>query len=276
MRAPLIRIGSPAAALFASDMHLDAERPALTTRFLEDLDRQLARATAAGEAPALFLLGDLFEFWVGDDHPAEPALAVAAGLASFVAAGGRVWLMHGNRDFLIDAPLPGDPQRRHRYSVRCGASMLVEPAILEVGGRRIGLCHGDALCTDDSRYQQWRAVCRDPAWQQALLARPVAERIAMALALRQQSMASQSDARAGGATMEALGDVSAAAVDALMTGLGTDLLIHGHTHRPALHAWTADGRRRQRWVLSDWETSPARGSIRSLAEIHGTDEGRPE
>jgi UDP-2,3-diacylglucosamine hydrolase len=255
---PLLRIRSPEAALFASDMHLDDAQPQSAAHFFEHLDAALAKGLAqAGVhgAPALFLLGDLFEYWVGDDHEPAVALALAGRLTAFVSAGGRAFLMHGNRDFLLDAPLPS-PSAIPSFTSRCGATLLDDPSVVEVAGRRVGLSHGDGLCTDDTRYQQWRALCRSQPWQQQFLSRPIDERLAMAQALRQQSMQAQ-------AVTETLSDVNQEALDALMTLLDTPLLIHGHTHKPMLHRWD----RRLRWVLSDWSASPPRGEVLPLSAI---------
>jgi len=272
---PSVRVASAGSALFASDMHLDDSDPALSSRFLESLDAGCAASLASLEpgeaAPALFLLGDLFEYWIGDDDVPTAAQAVADRLAAFAEAGGRVFLMHGNRDFLLDAPLPAQPDVP-KYSARCHAVLLPDPSLIEVGGRRIVLSHGDALCTDDHRYQQWRALCRSAGWQQQFLGRPVAERRAMALQLRQQSMQAQ-------ATTETLTDVNRHAAEQLMRQMGSTLLIHGHTHRPRLHRWPApaeDGQdprpasgqgMLERWVLSDWGLTPLRGAVVSAAAI---------
>jgi UDP-2,3-diacylglucosamine hydrolase len=257
---PAIRIAHDAAALFASDMHLDDTCPALTERFLESLDRGIAGCRAE-DAPALFLLGDLFEYWIGDDHVPPAAQALCARLAAFGRTGGRVYLMHGNRDFLLDVPLPSRPDVEP-FSARCGTVLLADPTVIAVGGRRIALSHGDALCTDDVRYQQWRALCRSPAWQQAFLARPVAERLTMARNLRQQSMQAK-------AVTETVSDVNPGAVEELMNRLDTALLIHGHTHRPMVHRLPSARKvgARERWVLSDWAVSPPRGDVVSLAAI---------
>lgn len=172
--------------------------------------------------------------------------------------------MHGNRDFLLDVPVPSRPGLAS-FSSRCSATLLPDPAVIEVAGMRIGLSHGDALCIDDTRYQQWRALCRSPAYQQQFLARPASERLAMAQQLRRQSIQAQ-------AVTETLGDVNPEAVDELMTRLATPLLIHGHTHRPMLHRWPAPADagpqdERQRWVLSDWSASPPRGDVLPLSDL---------
>lgn len=255
--APLIRLDDPAAVLVAADMHLDDRDPALCDQFLQALDNSLAQRTAAGTS--LFLLGDLFEYWIGDDTPSPVAEALARRLKAFTEAGGRCFLMHGNRDFLLDAPLPVDNPALP-YSRRCDARLLTDPVVIEVAGERIVLTHGDLLCTDDVAYQQWRAQCRQPAWQAALLAMPMAERIALAQSLRTQSQETQMAA-------EQLVDVNAAAVGQMMDERGCARMIHGHTHRPALHSWEAPGGLRRRWVLPDWSAKvPGRGQILSVAD----------
>lgn len=252
--APVIRITDPADALFASDMHLDDEEPGLCRHFLSTLEQRLAKSRPA--SCALFLLGDLFEYWVGDDTPSPVAAQLAGMLHDFVARGGRCFLMHGNRDFLIDATLPG-VTASPGYSQRCSATLLPDPAVIMVGGQRIVLSHGDVLCTSDLPYQQWRQQCRQPAWQTALLAQPIADRLALARSLRTQSQQHQ-------AAPENLADAEQDAIDRMMDETGCALMIHGHTHRPALHAWQHASGARRRWVLSDW--SADRGQIMSLAE----------
>jgi len=252
-------------------MHLHESDPLLVTRFFGALHEAVERALARDEPPALFLLGDLFEYWIGDDHVPDLARDMAERLATLAGEGVRIFLMHGNRDFLLDVPLPSRPDVTP-FSQRCRGVLLPDPALIEVAGRRIVLTHGDALCTDDTRYQQWRALCRSTAWQQQFLSRPVGERLAMALGLRKQSLQAQ-------AATETIHDVNPAAVDALMTHLEADLLIHGHTHLPQVHRWHSApppdegtglpawrvGQSRTRWVLSDWAHSPPRGSVLSLA-----------
>lgn len=273
----MIEVRDPAAALFASDMHLDDEQPALTARFLADLDARLsalvassprpAPPRASADAPALFLLGDLFEFWIGDDAPEAAADQLGQRLARASAEGVRVFLMHGNRDFLIDAPLPG-AVGAPTWSHRVGATLLPDPTVVTIAGRPVLLSHGDALCTGDARYQHWRTLCRSPRWQADALARPIAERRAMAQALRRQSQSSQQQAM----SLDTLGDVDPGAVDAVMTKHDVAILVHGHTHRPALHRWQHASQTRYRWVLQDWtlnadpgESEP-RGAVRSFAE----------
>ena len=266
----MIEVGDPRAALFASDMHLDDDAPELTSFFLDQLARRLSedvqtRGQGPGvEAPTLFLLGDLFEFWIGDDGAGDAGDRLASALSDHARRGLRIVLMHGNRDFLIDTPLPTARTPAAAYSRRCRATLLADPSIIRIGGQPVLLAHGDAWCTADQRYQQWRALCRSPAWQQQTLARPLAERRALALSIRQASRQSQQ----GRVDLDSAGDVDPDSIDAAMSSAGVERVIHGHTHRPALHVWTVAGRQRRRWVLTDWDThaSPPRGAILSAAE----------
>jgi UDP-2,3-diacylglucosamine hydrolase len=255
----MLRIPRDEPVLFASDVHLAPETPATAQAFLDALERH------APGVPHLFLLGDLFELWVGDDGADALAARLAGLLASLAAAGTRVRLMRGNRDFLLDVPVPAAtgattatstaPSTSAPYSARCGATMLDDPCPIELHGVPALLAHGDALCTDDLVYQQWRRTCRDPAWQAAFLARPLDERFAIGRAVRETSEAGKRE-KPG-----ALMDVNAAAVDAAMDGAGARLLIHGHTHRPAVHRWRAGGVDRTRLVLTDWDAAAGRGAL---------------
>ena len=221
--------------LFISDLHLDPERPAITRLFADFIEGE------ARDAEALYILGDLFEAWVGDDDPSEAGSFVAERLAALAASGVPVFFMHGNRDFLLGED----------YARRAGMTLLQDPAVVDLLGRRALLMHGDTLCTDDAAYQQFRAQTRDPRWQQGFLAQPLAARVAFAGQARAASQARQGELRDAG-TMEAITDVAPDAVDAAFRGHGVDLLIHGHTHRPAVHALEVDGRARTRVVLGDW------------------------
>jgi UDP-2,3-diacylglucosamine hydrolase len=242
-----LRIGRDEPVLFASDMHLSAHAPRTAERFLRALDGH------GGSAAHLFLLGDLFELWVGDDTPDPVADVLAARLAALSAGGVRVWLMRGNRDFLLGIPMTGG--RTPRFDVRCGATLLPDPYPLDLHGEAALLAHGDALCTDDAVYQAWRHTCRDPAWQQAFLARPLAQRQAMGRAIRDDSEAGRRE------RTDALTDVNADTVDRVMAEAGVGLLIHGHTHRPADHRWRAGGCERRRVVLTDWDDAAGRGTL---------------
>lgn len=233
----------PGSSLFVSDLHLAADTPAASARFLAFLN------DVAPQADALYLLGDLFEAWIGDDDLASPPhAAVAAALQSLSAAGVRLFVLHGNRDFLLG---PG-------FCAASGATLLEEPAVVDLYGTPTLLLHGDSLCTDDVAYQQFRAQTRDPAWQRALLARPLDERRQLARQLRAQSEMAKDDK-----TM-AIMDVNAAAVAEALRKNACTRLIHGHTHRPARHLLDIDGRRCERWVLTDWDAARA-GYLRCSA-----------
>lgn len=216
--------------LLISDLHLAPERPAITAQFL-----RFARDTAA-QAQALYILGDLFEYWAGDDDDDALGIQAAAALQALSAGGTRVFLMHGNRDVLMGQAL----------AKRCGATLLADPLLTELHGAPTLLTHGDALCTDDADYQRFRAYARDPANQEKFLAQPLAERREQMRGMRAQSEASKQR------KAEAIMDVAPAAVEALLRRHGYPRLIHGHTHRPARHVHEVDGHRCERWVLNDW------------------------
>jgi UDP-2,3-diacylglucosamine hydrolase len=219
------------ATLFVSDLHLDAERPAITDlfgRFLED---------EARGADALYILGDLFEAWVGDDDPSDVGAFVADRLAALHRAGTPSYFIRGNRDFLL-----GDD-----YARRARMRILPDPAVVMLEGAPAVLMHGDTLCTDDVAYQAFRAQTRNPAWQAQFLAQPLPARIAFAKQARAASAAHQSGLKQEG-RMEAITDVAPATVDATMARFGISRLIHGHTHRPKVH----DEAHGTRIVLGDW------------------------
>jgi UDP-2,3-diacylglucosamine hydrolase len=247
-----VALGDGDRALFASDMHLDDREPATADAFFEALAGHGAKATH------LFLLGDLFEAWVGDDDPSEVGQRLARALSSASAAGKRVYLMRGNRDFLLDAPLStrsGPAGGAAPFSQRCGASMLTDPSVVSLFGVATMLSHGDALCTDDLDYQAFRAESRSARWQGEFLAQPLARRIEAARAMRERSRTEK------GAKSDELMDVNAGAVENAMREAGVALLIHGHTHRPARHAWTSGGATLERWVLPDWVGARRRGGM---------------
>ena len=221
--------------LFISDLHLDAERPAITHLLLGFLQREAANARA------LYILGDLFEAWVGDDDPSPTGEAVAAGLRRIVDAGVPVAFIRGNRDFLL-----GDS-----YARRCGMTVLPDPAVVMLDGTPTLLMHGDLLCTDDVPYQRFRAQTRDPAWQAHFLAQPLAARLAFAGQARAASRAHQAGLADAG-NMETITDVARDTVNATFLRYGVTRMIHGHTHRPAIHAANVAGRPCQRVVLGDW------------------------
>jgi UDP-2,3-diacylglucosamine hydrolase len=221
------------ATLFISDLHLDPSRPDITRLFGEFIDGE------ARQADALFILGDLFEAWVGDDDPSEPGAFAARGLKALADSGVPVHFIRGNRDFLVGED----------YARRAGMAILPDPAVVVLYGRPTLLMHGDLLCTDDTAYQQFRAQTRDPAWQAQFLAQPLPARLAFAQQARAASQARQGELRDAG-TMETITDVAPRTVAELFARYGIDTLIHGHTHRPAVHEF--DGKRRI--VLGDWYT----------------------
>ena len=221
--------------LFVSDLHLDPARPAITALFLRFL------RTEAVDADALYILGDLFEAWVGDDVGGEPAQAVRTALKALSASGVPVYFQRGNRDFLAGA----------RFAADTGATLLPDPAVVELYGEPTLLMHGDLLCTGDTAYQAFRAQVRAPAWQAQFLSQPLAAREAFAAKARAASKEHQKDVGSGGA-MDAITDVEADTVAATLARYGVRRLIHGHTHRPAVHALEAGGRAARRIVLGDW------------------------
>ena len=218
-------------SLFISDLHLTEERPEANERFVAFLEE---KARAAG---ALYILGDFFEYWIGDDDLAEPFNAVIAGLLKDLTQRGvQLKLMHGNRDFLIG----------ERFCAATGATLLPDPFVASVEGEKTLLVHGDTLCTDDVEYQAWRRKARDAAFQAEFLAKPLAERRRAAGEMREQSRHFVQEK-----TPEIM-DVNDEAVRQALRRHGVRRLIHGHTHRPGRHALEVDGERCERWVLPDW------------------------
>jgi len=216
--------------LFIADLHLDAANP----RTL-DLFRRFCREQAS-EAHALYILGDLFEAWIGDDADDSAARTTRQALAELSAHGTEILLLHGNRDFLLG----------QRFIASCGGRLLPDPSVIEWQGQRVALCHGDSLCTADTDYQFLRDRLRSPEVKAALLAQPRSAREAMAREAREASRQS------GANKPEAIMDVTQEAVDAMLDTLDADVMIHGHTHRPADHRWQHEGRSRQRLVVGAW------------------------
>ena len=216
--------------LLISDLHLDASRPQITALFERFLREQGRQATA------LYILGDLFETWVGDDDDSELPAHIAAALADLRAAGVPVYFMAGNRDFLLGED----------YARRAGLTLIADGAIHTLAGTPTLLLHGDTLCTDDAAYQAFRSQVRDPAWQRDFCARTLAARKAFARQARAASRSHQQGAR------EALMAVNADAVANALRVAGVSRMIHGHTHRPAIHDLSLDGQPAQRIVLGDW------------------------
>lgn len=219
-------------SLFISDLHLCHTRPAITAQFLSFLQ------TTASAAEALYILGDLFEYWAGDDDlEDEHHRTVIQGLRSLAAAGTRIYFIHGNRDFLL----------AQGFAQAANIVLLDDPTLLALYGKKVLLSHGDILCTDDVAYQDFRRQVREPAWQKSFLQLPLSARKAQIEALRQRSEQEKSH------KTESIMDVNADAVQAMLRNYGyPPLLIHGHTHRPAQHQLQVDGHACERWVLGDW------------------------
>jgi UDP-2,3-diacylglucosamine hydrolase len=219
------------ASLFISDLHLASERPRIVEQFFGFLS-----STAQGAA-ALYVLGDLFEYWAGDDDMDDPLnRSVSDAFARLAQSGTRVYFMHGNRDVLVG----------REFAQRSGATLLEDPTLVDLHGTPTLLMHGDTLCTDDVEYQQFRAYAHDPQNQARFLAQPVAARRAQLEGLRKSSESAKQ-----GKTAEIM-DVNVEAVDRALRQAGYPRLIHGHTHRPGRHVHRIDGHDCERWVLGDW------------------------
>ncbi|MBD5800751.1 UDP-2,3-diacylglucosamine hydrolase [Azoarcus sp. Aa7] len=218
-------------ALFIADLHLADQCPDNTRALLDLLAGQ------AREVGSLYILGDLFEYWAGDDDRDSPLnREVGEALARLAARGTQIGFVAGNRDFLV-----GEHFARH-----AGLIILADPTVVDLDGRRVLLTHGDSLCTDDHAYQAFRQQVRDPQWQRAFLSRPLEERKLVIEGLRRHSETAKQE------KAQEIMDVNTAAVDALLRAHDYPTLIHGHTHRPARHLHQVDGRACERWVLSDW------------------------
>jgi UDP-2,3-diacylglucosamine hydrolase len=234
-------------ALFISDLHLSAERPDANQQFFRFLGDE------AGRAQSLYVLGDLFEYWAGDEELEDPAgdplaAEVAQGFRRLADAGVSVHLMHGNRDFLVGKG----------FFAASGARFLEDPSVLHFAGQPVALMHGDTLCTDDVDYQAWRRTARSAAWQRDFLAKPLAARHEAVRGLREKSR------QVIAVKPAEIMDVNTDAVRDAFRRHGVRRLIHGHTHRPARHDIEVDGARCERWVLPDWY---GRGGYLALDDV---------
>ena len=218
------------ARLFVSDVHLDAAAPQAIEQFLRFLHAE------AAAAEALYILGDLFEAWVGDDDQEPANEHVCRALRALTAGGVACFALHGNRDFLLGTG----------FCERSGCQLLPDPVIAQLDGERVLLTHGDALCTDDHAYQELRSIVRAPTWQQRFLALPRAHRELLAVEARAGSR------RHTSRTVPNIMDVNAQAVTAAFRATGVRRLVHGHTHRPGIHDIEIDGEPAQRIVLGAW------------------------
>ena len=217
--------------LFISDLHLSPRSPGATCLFLQFL------AGRARQASELFILGDLFEAWIGDDDIGDPYNAeIIAALRTATKSGLKISLLHGNRDFLLGAD----------FAAASGVTLISDPYILSTPAWQFVLSHGDALCLDDAAYMAFRAQVRDPQWQAVLLAKPLTERRTIAAHMREVSESSQRGKE------NPYTDLQAAATDDFLRQHGYATFIHGHTHQPATHDHIVDGIHVERWVLADW------------------------
>ena len=216
--------------LFISDLHLDRERPQIIDLFSKFLQQQ------AGQTEALYILGDLFEYWIGDDAPARDLEATITGLRTLTERGTSVYLMHGNRDFLIGK----------RFSELSGCQLLPELQVIKLYSVSTLIMHGDTLCTDDKAYQAFRARIRNKLVQRILLSLSRSMRQRIATHLRRQSRRETSNKPAE------IMDVNQQAVEQVMLKHNVTRLIHGHTHRPAIHRFRLNGKHASRYVLGDW------------------------
>lgn len=232
MRLPVPKPETPY-SLFISDLHLGSHHPQTLADFQDFIDN------CATGAEALYILGDLFEYWAGDDDLDDPLHRQICDALRRLSDT-RVYLMHGNRDLLMGKIL----------SDACGATLLTDPSLIDLYGRPTLISHGDALCTDDIQYQQYRAEVRSAEFQRQFLSRPLADRKSFIEGLRQKSDAEKQT------KSYAIMDVNDEAVACLLREHGYPDLIHGHTHRPMRHEHSVDGHRCTRWVLGDWESRP--------------------
>jgi len=215
-----------ARTLFISDLHLNPERPGITRAFVRFLQNNL-------DCDRLYILGDLFDAWVGDDDDSTIAVDMARVLREFSAAGPELFLMQGNRDFMLGQD----------FCSSVGGQLLADPTVIDLEGEPTLLMHGDSLCTADSEYQTFRAMTRDPKWQAEALTHSLEDRRALAGQLRSMSKESNSN------KAEDIMDVSEDAVVEAMRSHGVKQMIHGHTHRPRRHQESSG----VRWVLGDWD-----------------------
>ena len=239
-------------ALFISDLHLSDETPKTLAAF-EHWLKQHAMADTD-----IYVLGDFFEYWVGDDHLTKTALAVQQACQAATRQGARLFFMHGNRDFLMGPA----------FLNASGLTPLPDPYITQIHGKTVSISHGDLLCTDDTAYQEFRALSRQPQWQTTFLEKPLSQRIAYAEHLRQESRSKKAT------TDMSIMDVNSLAVENAFAGHWPrseaghcEEMIHGHTHRTACHPYAFNGTQQHRWVLSDWEFDHAehtRGNALSI------------
>lgn len=218
---------------FIADLHLQPERPEITRAFLYFLNDIL------GQEDELYLLGDIFEYWIGDDAPLDGMETVLNSLRTLSDKGATLYFQHGNRDFLVGSNLLAG----------IGATLLPEASVIDLNQGPALIMHGDQLCIDDAAYQEFRTQVRDPNWQEQFLSAPITHRQAIAEQMRAESKAQ------GSMKADAIMDVNAGEVRDQMRRHGVELLIHGHTHRPAIHTDQLETGKGKRIVLGDWSAA---------------------
>lgn len=216
------------ATYFISDLHLESSRPEILNALASFLDEHHTQMSA------LYILGDLFEYWIGDDYETPLIQEVKKILLTVSEAGIKLFLMHGNRDFLIGKD----------FAKQIGCTLLNDPAIVDLYGAKVLLTHGDLLCTEDADYQQFRAMVHNPKWRQQLLAKTIDERLQIAMQLRSMS-------KSNGKELPIM-DTYQPEVEKQMLASNVQMLIHGHTHHPAVHQMTLNNLPATRIVLGDW------------------------
>lgn len=221
--------------LFISDLHISLEKTEITRRFIQFLQHR------ARQAKRLYILGDLFDTWIGDDDNTPPNKTIKKALKALADSGTEIFLLQGNRDFLLG----------HRFCEETGVALLDEYAAIEISNHRVLLTHGDLLCTDDLPYQAFRIKSHNHEWQQNVLSKPLWLRL---LAARWYRLRSYWHKRK---KTQDIMDVNQQAVMASLQQYDCSILIHGHTHRPAFHELSIDGRTMQRIVLADWKKDSA-------------------
>lgn len=218
--------------LFISDLHLEADRPDISKQFLAFLEQD------AREAEELYILGDLFEAWVGDDDPNTHYFTIKRALRKLVDRGTPIYFMHGNRDFMIG----------REFANETGIKILEDPYRVTMYGQKALFSHGDILCTDDVQYQRVRKMVRDPEWQRNMRKKPLKERLRIAAEARRQSLEATINK-----SLQIM-DVNQGAVESMIRDHNVDVLLHGHTHRPNVHSVDLGNRKAKRIVLGDWYT----------------------
>jgi UDP-2,3-diacylglucosamine hydrolase len=217
------------AIYFISDLHLEPAQKAITDGFLSFLD-------TLNDAEELYILGDFFEVWMGDDYSNEYIELINQALVKCANKGTKIYFMHGNRDFLVG----------HAWCNTANCELLEESKLITLGDEKVLLMHGDSLCTDDIEYMKARVILRNPQWQEQFLAKSIPERIEFAKQVRSESKESQK-----GKSYDIM-DVNQDAVNEALTSANCTTMIHGHTHKPDIHQWDFEDQNRIRYVLGDW------------------------